>query len=147
MGSVVVDVMPVSTQVDPMGRAVSGLVPAEAFPQILEVRQGKRFVLTIDGPVTQQVLDSARQFAETALIAAGIEEIVSVREAGDATDLDDDVDDWDDMPEFWGADDTVPVAAGEHAPLKLPTHHEIDESMLGQVESGSYYGRADDVRS
>ena len=34
-----------------------------------------------------------------------------MREAGDATDLDDDVDDdWEDMPEHWGGGDTVPPA-------------------------------------
>ncbi|WP_431310504.1 phosphoribosylformylglycinamidine synthase subunit PurS [Mobilicoccus caccae] len=148
MGSVVVDVMPKSAQLDPMGRAVTGAMPVLGFPQFVDVRQGKRFVLTVEGEVTREVLASARLLAEKTLTTPGVEEIVSVREAGDATDLDDDVDaDWEDMPEHWGGGDTVPPEVGSYRPRKPVAHHRIDESMLGQVEAGSYYGRAEDVRS
>ena len=147
MGSVVVDVMPKSAQLDPMGRAVTGAMPVLGFPQFVDVRQGKRFVLTVEGEVTREVLASARLLAEKTLTTPGVEEIVSVREAGDATDLDDDVDtDWTDM-EYWGAGDTVTGDVSGHTPRALPKHHQIDESMLGDVQAGSYYGRAEDVKS
>ncbi|GAB49383.1 phosphoribosylformylglycinamidine synthase subunit PurS [Mobilicoccus pelagius] len=148
MGSVVVDVMPKSTEQDPLGRAVTNEAASRGFSGIVHVRQGKRFVVAVEGDVTQQTLALVRQFAEKSLVTPEVDEIVSVREAGDATDLDDDVDtDWDDMPDYWGAGDAVPVEAGEHEPRPVPAHHEIDETMLGHVEAGSYYGRADDVRS
>ena len=51
------------------------------------------------------------------------------------------------MPDHWGAGDSVPAEAAQHTPRALPTHREIDEGMLGHVEAGSYYGRADDVKS
>ncbi|WP_313022867.1 phosphoribosylformylglycinamidine synthase subunit PurS [Mobilicoccus sp.] len=148
MGSVVVDVMPRSTEQDPMGRAATHEAASQGFPGILNVRQGKRFVVTVDGDVTQEVLALVRQFAESSLLTPDVDEIVAIRAAGDATALDDDVDtDWDDMPDHWGAGDSVPAEAAQHTPRALPTHREIDEGMLGHVEAGSYYGRADDVKS
>lgn len=149
MGSVVVDVMPKSTEQDPLGRAVTSEAASQGFAGIVHVRQGKRFVVTVEGDVTQEKLALVRQFAEKSLLTPEVDEIVAIREAGDATDLDDDVStDWDDMPEFWGTGSAVPPEAGQdHGRRVLPAHHEIDESMLGQVQSGSYYGRADDVKS
>ena len=148
MGSVVVDVMPRSTDQDPLGRAVTSEAAAQGFPGIVHVRQGKRFVVTVEDDVTEETLALVRQFAEKSLLTPEVDEIVAIREAGDATDLDDDVDtDWDDMPEYWGTGSAVPPEAGKHEPRVLPAHHEIDETMLGHVEAGSYYGRADDVRS
>ncbi|MDO5627138.1 MAG: phosphoribosylformylglycinamidine synthase subunit PurS [Mobilicoccus sp.] len=145
MGYVVVDVMPKSADLDPMGRLASGAMRSGDFPEFVAVRQGKRFVLSTEGPVTVETVASARRFAERTLLTPGVDEIVAVREAGDATGLDDDIDtDWTDMPESWGVGD-APGDVGHHQPRQRATHHDIDESMLGQVEAGSYYGRADDV--
>ena len=44
------------------------------------MRQGKRFVLTVDGEVTEDVLASARAAAEKLLSNPVIEDVVSVRE-------------------------------------------------------------------
>jgi phosphoribosylformylglycinamidine synthase len=43
------------------------------------VRQGKRFVLSVDGAVTDEVLAAAREAAETLLSNPVIEDVVSVR--------------------------------------------------------------------
>ncbi|WP_082043710.1 phosphoribosylformylglycinamidine synthase subunit PurS [Mobilicoccus massiliensis] len=149
MGNVVVDVMPKSTELDPLGRAVTAEVAASSFPQVLGVRQGKRFVVAVEGEVTDEVLALVRQLAEKSMITPGVDEIVSVREAGDAQNLDDDLGtDWDDMPEHWGAGESdVPLDVAQPSRRPAPAHHEIDETMLGHVEAGSYYGRADDVKS
>ena len=79
MGIVVVDVMLKSEILDPQGQAVAGALPRLGFNQFTDVRQGKRFVLTVDGEVTDQVLTAAREAAERMLSNPVIEDVVSVR--------------------------------------------------------------------
>lgn len=79
MGRVVVDVMPKPEILDPQGKAVAGALPRLGFDGITEVRQGKRFELTVDGEITDQVLADVRSAAETMLSNPVIEDVVSVR--------------------------------------------------------------------
>jgi phosphoribosylformylglycinamidine synthase len=79
MGIVVVDVMLKSEILDPQGQAVAGALPRLGFNQFTDVRQGKRFVLTVEGEVTDEVLAAARGAAETMLSNPVIEDVVSVR--------------------------------------------------------------------
>jgi phosphoribosylformylglycinamidine synthase subunit PurS len=84
MGIVVVDVMLKSEILDPQGQAVAGALPRLGFNQFTDVRQGKRFVLTVEGEVTDEVLAAAREAAETMLSNPVIEDVVGVRaEAGE----------------------------------------------------------------
>ena len=52
MGRIVVEVMPKPEILDPQGKAVVGSLPRLGFDQFTGVRQGRRFELTVDGPVT-----------------------------------------------------------------------------------------------
>ena len=79
MGNVVVDVMLKSEILDPQGQAVAFALPRLGFNQFTDVRQGKRFVLTVEGEVTDEVLAAAREAAETMLSNPVIEDVVSVR--------------------------------------------------------------------
>ncbi|NMM33913.1 MAG: phosphoribosylformylglycinamidine synthase subunit PurS [Phycicoccus sp.] len=79
MGNVVVDVMLKSEILDPQGQAVAFALPRLGFHQFTDVRQGKRFVLTVEGEVTDVVLAAAREAAETMLSNPVIEDVVSVR--------------------------------------------------------------------
>ncbi|MHB1475911.1 MAG: phosphoribosylformylglycinamidine synthase subunit PurS [Dermatophilaceae bacterium] len=79
MGNVVVDVMLKSEILDPQGQAVAFALPRLGFNQFTDVRQGKRFVLTVEGEVTDEVLSAAREAAETMLSNPVIEDVVSVR--------------------------------------------------------------------
>jgi phosphoribosylformylglycinamidine synthase PurS subunit len=79
MGNVVVDVMLKSEILDPQGQAVAFALPRLGFNQFTDVRQGKRFVLTVAGEVTDDVLAAAREAAETMLSNPVIEDVVSVR--------------------------------------------------------------------
>jgi phosphoribosylformylglycinamidine synthase subunit PurS len=79
MGNVVVDVMLKSEILDPQGQAVAFALPRLGFNQFTDVRQGKRFVLTVAGEVTDEVLAAARLAAETMLSNPVIEDVVSVR--------------------------------------------------------------------
>lgn len=67
MGRIVVEVMPKPEILDPQGKAVVGSLPRLGFDQFTAVRQGRRFELTVDGPVTQAHLDAAAEAAEKLL--------------------------------------------------------------------------------
>ena len=86
MGSIVVDVMLKPEILDPQGQAVNGALPRLGFNGFTDVRQGKRFVLTVDGDVTDEHLTAAREAAETLLSNPVIEDVVSVRVLEDAAD-------------------------------------------------------------
>jgi phosphoribosylformylglycinamidine synthase len=64
---VVVDVMPKPEILDPQGKAVLGALPRLGFSGVTDVRQGKRFELEIEQEVTDEVLASVAQMAETLL--------------------------------------------------------------------------------
>ena len=80
MGRIVVDVMLKPEILDPQGQAVRGALPRLGLNQFTDVRQGKRFVLSVDGEVTEAHLASAREAAETLLSNPVIEDVVGVRE-------------------------------------------------------------------
>ncbi|HEY0120108.1 MAG TPA: phosphoribosylformylglycinamidine synthase subunit PurS [Cellulomonas sp.] len=83
MGLVVVDVMPKPEILDPQGKAVAGALPRLGFGQFTAVRQGKRFELSIEGPVTPEVLDAAREAAVQVLSNPVIEDVVNVADGGE----------------------------------------------------------------
>ena len=81
MGRIVVEVMPKPEILDPQGKAVAGALPRLGLDQFTGVRQGKRFELSVDGPVTPELIAAARQAAETALSNPIIEDVVGVYDA------------------------------------------------------------------
>lgn len=81
MGRIVVEVMPKPEILDPQGKAVAGALPRLGLTQFTDVRQGKRFELTVDGPVTEELLAAAREAAGTTLSNPIIEDVVGVHEA------------------------------------------------------------------
>ncbi|MCM0622416.1 phosphoribosylformylglycinamidine synthase subunit PurS [Nocardioides bruguierae] len=66
MPVVVVDVMPKPEILDPQGKAVQGALPRLGFAGVSDVRQGKRFELTVE-EVTDEVLAQVAKMAETLL--------------------------------------------------------------------------------
>jgi phosphoribosylformylglycinamidine synthase PurS subunit len=78
VGRVVVDVMPKPEILDPQGKAVAGALPRLGFVQFTSVRQGKRFELTCEGPVTDEILAAAREAGEHVLSNPVIEDVVAV---------------------------------------------------------------------
>jgi len=71
---VVVDVMLKPEILDPQGKAVQGALPRLGFEGFTEVRQGKRFELTLDGDITEERLAEVRRVAETVLSNPVIED-------------------------------------------------------------------------
>ena len=72
MARVIVDVMPKPEILDPQGKAVTGALRRLGFTG-LQVRQGKRFEIEVDGDVTPERLDDIRRAAETLLANTVIE--------------------------------------------------------------------------
>lgn len=80
MPTIVVDVMPKAELLDPQGKAVSGALDRLGHGVFRDVRVGKRFELTVDGPVTAEVLSQAREVAEEILSNSVIEDVVGIAE-------------------------------------------------------------------
>jgi len=59
--------MPKPEILDPQGKAVLGALPRLGFTGVSDVRQGKRFVLELDGEATPEVLAEVEKMAETLL--------------------------------------------------------------------------------
>jgi phosphoribosylformylglycinamidine synthase subunit PurS len=81
MGRVVIDVMPKPEILDPQGKAVAGALARLGFAEFGGARQGKRFELEVEGDVTDDVLERAREAAATLLSNPVIEDVVAVRAA------------------------------------------------------------------
>ena len=84
MPTIVVEVMPKAELLDPQGKAIASALPHLGFTDFSGVRQGKRFELTVEGEVTEQVLESARTAAAEMLSNPVIEDVISVRVDEDA---------------------------------------------------------------
>lgn len=78
MPRIVVDVMPKPEILDPQGKAIAGALPRLGLNGFASVRQGKRFELTVEGEVTAEVLEQARQAATTLLSNPVIEDVTRV---------------------------------------------------------------------
>ena len=82
MGRVVVEVMLKPEILDPQGQAVLNALPRLGFDGFSSVRQGKRFELSVDGEVTDEVLAQVREAATTLLSNPVIEDVVAVERVG-----------------------------------------------------------------
>lgn len=78
MPTIVVEVMPKAELLDPQGKAVAGALARLGKSQFSAVRIGKRFELTVDGPVDEATLSEVRQLADDMLSNAVIEDVVSI---------------------------------------------------------------------
>jgi phosphoribosylformylglycinamidine synthase subunit PurS len=74
MARVVVDVMLKPEILDPQGQAVNRALPRLGFDGVLDVRQGKRFEVELEGPADDAALARVREMAETLLANTVIEE-------------------------------------------------------------------------
>jgi phosphoribosylformylglycinamidine synthase len=76
--TIVVEVMPKAELLDPQGKAIAGALHRLGHDHFTGVRQGKRFELTVEGPVDDAVLAEVRSLAEDMLANTVIEDVVSV---------------------------------------------------------------------
>jgi phosphoribosylformylglycinamidine synthase len=76
--TIIVEVMPKAELLDPQGKAVAGALNRLGKSEFSSVRLGKRFELTVDGPVTEAVLADVQQLADELLSNAVIEDVVGI---------------------------------------------------------------------
>jgi phosphoribosylformylglycinamidine synthase subunit PurS len=74
MARVVVDVMLKPEILDPQGQAVNRALPRLGFDGVVDVRQGKRFEVELEGPADEAALAQVREMAEKLLANTVIEE-------------------------------------------------------------------------
>lgn len=78
MPRIVVNVMPKPELLDPQGKAVTRALARNNFDDITEVRQGKRFELTVAGPITAELRAEVERIANDVLANTVIEDVVSI---------------------------------------------------------------------
>lgn len=76
----VVEVMPKPEILDPQGKAVAGALSRLGHNQFSGVRIGKRFEVTVDGPVTDATRAQVEDIAREILSNQVIEDVVSITE-------------------------------------------------------------------
>ena len=74
--------MPKAELLDPQGKAVAGALTRLGKTGYSGVRIGKRFELTVDGPVTDAVLAEVTELAADMFSNSVIEDVVSITVAG-----------------------------------------------------------------
>ena len=78
MARVVVDVMLKPEILDPQGRAVQGALGRLGVTGVVDVRQGKQFVIEIDGEVTPELREQIHAIAGELLCNPVIEDFVLI---------------------------------------------------------------------
>jgi phosphoribosylformylglycinamidine synthase PurS subunit len=76
--TIVVEVMPKAELLDPQGKAVTGALSRLGKTFASEVRIGKRFEVTVDGEVTDEILGEVRELADEMFSNSVIEDVISI---------------------------------------------------------------------
>lgn len=80
---IIVEVMLKPEILDPQGRAIQAVFNRDGHSAITNVRQGKRFEISVDGPITDQILDELEELAATVLSNPVIETYAIYADEGD----------------------------------------------------------------
>mgnify|MGYP002385173343 CR=1 FL=1 len=78
MSTTLVEVMPEAELLDPQGKAVAGALSRIGKGQFSGVRVGKRFELTVDGPIDDATRAAVREIADEILSNSVIEDVVGI---------------------------------------------------------------------
>ncbi|WP_199245833.1 phosphoribosylformylglycinamidine synthase subunit PurS [Leifsonia sp. AG29] len=78
MPTIVVEVMPKAELLDPQGKAVAGALARTGRGLVTGVRVGKRFELTVDGPIDADTRAAVEEIAADILSNSVIEDVVGI---------------------------------------------------------------------
>jgi len=70
--------MPKPVLLDPQGKAVAGALERIGKGKFHSVRVGKRYEMTVDGPITEELKAEASQVASVVFANSAIEDVVSI---------------------------------------------------------------------
>lgn len=83
MEKIIVEVMLKPEILDPQGRAIQGVFNRSGHTAVSQVRQGKRFEISVAGPITDELLDEIEELAATVLSNPVIEIYAIYADEGD----------------------------------------------------------------
>lgn len=86
MPTIVVDVMPKAELLDPQGKATTGALERLGHGKFENVRIGKRFEMTVQGEVTEDVLAEVRKLADEMFSNSVIEDVIAISVDGVAVE-------------------------------------------------------------
>ena len=78
MSTVVVEVMPKAERLEPQGKGVAGAHVRIGEGQFSGVRVGKRFELTVEGPIDDATRTAVQEIADEILSNSVIEDVVGI---------------------------------------------------------------------
>ena len=78
MPTIVVEVMPKAELLDPQGKAVARALARTGRGGVSGVRVGKRFELTVDGPIDDELRSAVQEIADDILSNSVIEDVVGI---------------------------------------------------------------------
>ena len=78
MPTIVVDVMPKAELLATQGKATTGALARLGHGKFEHVRIGKRFELSVEGPITDEIKAEVRELAEQVLSNSVIEDVVAI---------------------------------------------------------------------
>ncbi len=144
MGHVVVDVMLKPDLTDAPGQAVVQALASAGFDQFSEVRQGRHFILTVDGEPTRDVLATVRKAAEQVLIDQQTEEVVAVHPVDEHFEYTSHDEDYDlDDDELHGEAGAVIDVSGRQRAARFTGKRAVGQGDAVH-EDGWYVGDEDD---
>ncbi len=79
MATIIVEVMPKAELLDPQGKAVAGALARVGHKRFSGVRLGKRFELTVDGPIDSETRAAVEDIAANILSNSVIEDVTAIR--------------------------------------------------------------------
>ena len=85
MPTIVVEVMPKAELLDPQGKAIRGALARSGSDVVTSVRMGKRFELTVEGPVDASVKATIESIAHEILSNDVIEDVVGIHYPNEAS--------------------------------------------------------------
>jgi phosphoribosylformylglycinamidine synthase len=78
LSTIVVEVMPKAELLDPQGKAVAAALTRTGKGAFSSVRVGKRFELTVDGPIDDATRAAVEEIANDILSNSVIEDVVGI---------------------------------------------------------------------
>lgn len=141
MGRIVVNIMPTADAPDAEGHEALPRAVELGYGEFTRIRQGRRFVLSTPGEVTEELLARARALGDA--LAPEHHEVAGVHAEGATITVGDYDDDWDAYDAGIGAVAPIPEGAGRRE-VRRTAHHDVDLARVTDTSSTGVYTGEDD---
>ncbi|WP_392468671.1 hypothetical protein ACF3NS_06455 [Arsenicicoccus cauae] len=141
MGRIVVNIMPTADAPDAEGHEALPRAVELGYGEFTRIRQGRRFVLSAPGEVTEELLARARALGDA--LAPEHHEVAGVHAEGATITVGDYDDDWDAYDAGIGAVAPIPEGAGRRE-VRRTAHYDVDLARVTDTSSTGVYTGEDD---